>query len=471
MSVVDLDLDTRICDLDARLSDVTDDRNGPQGSSVDLGQFREGARLPIETARVIDYGSESRVRDSKTATDQWPELNPAAYHGLAGEVVHTIAPHTEGDRVAILMNFLVMFGSAVGSAPHASVGATRHSANLFVVQVGETARARKGTAHDEALRLMRLADPEWGARVMGGLSTGEGLIHAVRDATRKINKEGTEIVDDPGVDDKRLLAVEPEFSSVLRVAARDGNTITEVIRRAWDGHDLRVMTRSLAIVATNPHISLLGHITRDELLRLIDATDQLNGFANRFLFLCVRRSQLLPHGGSLTDPEVLALGHRVTHVLHAAKRRGYLRRDADANHVWEAVYPVLTADRPGMLGAVTARAEAQVLRLSMLYALLDDAPAIQRDHLRAALALWQYGEHSAALIFGDATGDPIADRVVAALRANGTMTQTALSDLFGRHVRAAALGRALEVLVAAGKVRSLHVETGGRPRIDWEAVP
>jgi hypothetical protein len=400
----------------------------------------------------------------------WPTLDSAALYGLAGDVVRAIEPHTEGDPVAVLANVLVMVGSAVGPTPHAPVGATRHRVNLFVVHVGETARARKGTAHDEALRLLRLADPDWIVRVMGGLSSGEGLIHAVRDRTYKITKEGKEVVDDPGVEDKRLLAVEPEFSSVLRVASRDGNTLTEVLRRAWDGSHLRTMTRNAPMSATGAHIAILGHITKDELRRELTETSQLNGYANRHLFLCVRRSKLLPHGGALGEIEVEMLAERLRDVLRAARQRTAIRRDAEANAMWEVVYPALTADRPGMLGAITARAEAQVLRLSLLYALLDASPEIRRPHLEAALALWQYAEDSARFIFGDATGDPVADRILAALRANGPLAQHEIVDLFGRHVGAAKLTRALEALVSAGKIRSARLETGGRPRTVWEAV-
>jgi hypothetical protein len=188
------------------------------------------------------------------------------------------------------------------------------------------------------------------------------------------------------------------------------------------------------------------------------------------MFFCVRRSKLLPHGGALSEEAVNALARRLRDALHAARRRGELRRDAEADRMWEAVYPALTVDRPGMLGAITARGEAHVLRVSLLYALFDGASAIGKPHLAAALALWQYAEDSARYIFGDATGDPIADRLIAALRSSGPMTQNELTDLFGRHVRSAALGRALEALVAAGMVVSEHVKTEGRPRTIWKAV-
>src|SRR6185436_2267538 len=142
----------------------------------------------------------------------------------------------------------------------------------------------------------------------------------------------------------------------------------------------------------------------------------------------------------------------VRKALDAARRCATVHRDPEANQVWEAVYPALTADRPGMFGAITARAEAHVLRLSLIYALLDGGAAIRWPHLEAALAVWKYAEDSAKFIFGDATGDPIADRVLSALRTNGPMAQNEIVDLFGRNVSAARLSAALETLVQAGRI-------------------
>jgi hypothetical protein len=83
---------------------------------------------------------------------------------------------------------------------------------------------------------------------------------------------------------------------------------------------------------------------------------------------------------------------------------------------------------------------------------------------------WALCDASVTYIFGDATGDPIADRVLSALRANGHMSQTEINELFGRHVPAAKLSQALESLVSAGKIRSTRLETGGRPTTIWQAV-
>jgi hypothetical protein len=256
------------------------------------------------------------------------------------------------------------------------------------------------------------------------------------------------------------------------VGRRDGNTITEGLRRAWDGNDLRTLTRSSPLVASNPHITLIGHITEEELRRALDDTSQTNGYFNRFAPACVKRSKHLPHGGSLPDAEVADLARQLQRAIDAARRRGLIERDQDARDMWEAVYPELTKDRPGMLGAITARAEAHALRFSLLYALFDGAPAIGCKHLEAALALWEYCEDSARYVFGDATGDPTADRVLTALRTTPEgMTQNALVDLFGRNLSATKLTSALETLVRLHRVSSQKVETRGRPSTVWQVIP
>ena len=120
---------------------------------------------------------------------------------------------------------------------------------------------------------------------------------------------------------------------------------------------------------------------------------------------------------------------------------------------------------------MTGRAEAQVLRLSLLYALLDGVGVIRAEHLLAALAVWEYAEASARYIFGDALGNPIADRVLDQLRtAPEGLTRTEIRDLFGRHGKGSDIDIALRTLVEMGLVRREHVDTNGRPAERWYAT-
>jgi len=114
---------------------------------------------------------------------------------------------------------------------------------------------------------------------------GEGLINEVRDPLWLAPK-----VIDPGEDDKRLLVLEAEFAGALTMMRRPGSVLSRVIRDAWDCPDLAVLTKNNPTRATGPHISIIGHITIDELLARMDRTSMMNGYANRFLFACPSRA-------------------------------------------------------------------------------------------------------------------------------------------------------------------------------------
>jgi hypothetical protein len=73
----------------------------------------------------------------------WPVMDDAAYHGLAGNIVRTLEPHTEADPVAILLSFLAMFGNLIGRQVHYLAEGDQHRAKLFVVLSGATAKGRK----------------------------------------------------------------------------------------------------------------------------------------------------------------------------------------------------------------------------------------------------------------------------------------------------------------------------------------
>jgi hypothetical protein len=330
------------------------------------------------------------------ASVAWPAPFAAeAYYGLLGEFVTTLDPHTEADPAAVLVQAAVAFGSAIGRRAHWRAEADRHYANLQAVIVGETSSGRKGSGAGRALKIVRRADEAWAQNcVASGLASGEGLIHAVRDPVTKteVDKEtgapGAEVVIDPGIADKRLLAVESEFASVLRQAGRDGNILSTTLRQAWDTGDLRVLTKTTPTRATGAHVSVIGHITVDELRRELKATDKANGFANRVLWVLSRRSKLLPEGGGQPQGLDRIVEGFARAVLFGQDLREEVRRDDDARDLWAIAYPRLTADRGGMYGAITGRAEAQVMRLAMIYAVLDRSRKITADHLRAGLEVW-----------------------------------------------------------------------------------
>ncbi len=403
----------------------------------------------------------------------WPTMAPEAYQGLPGEFVAMVREQTESDPVALLLQFLVAFGSAAGRGPYRQVECTRHGANENLVIAGQSAKGRKGTSWNWVHGVFRLAAPEWATgRQLSGVGSGEGVIYNVRDPIFKNNEDGERVCCDDGIEDKRLLIHETEFASILRVIERPATTTSAILRAAWDGGTLRNAVKNSPLVATDPHVSVIGHITIDELVRLLTASEVANGYGNRHLFGLVRRSKLLPFGGTVDRGVIQAFADRLAARLVSAGNAGEMRYDADAAALWADRYEHLSRDRYGLAGSLGNRAEAHVTRLALIYALADGASAIRVEHLKAAYAVWEYSEASVRYIFGDATGDALADQLRGFLRAAPAgLTRTEISAALGRNVAAAAIARALGVLLRAGQARMCErANTGGKPAEVWVSV-
>jgi hypothetical protein len=414
---------------------------------------------------------------------RWPSpLSPEAFHGLAGEIVGAIEPHSEADPAWLLIVTLVAFGNACGRGPGFEIGGTFHGCNLFAVAVGSTSEGRKGTGWDAVKPIFDRADPEWlRERVQSGLSSGEGLIHAVRDqqtkqvAVRDGGKptgEYTEEIEDHGVQDKRLLTREGEFAAVLRVMRRDGNTLSTTVRNLWDDGDAQTLTKGKPQRATGAHVSIVGDITPEELRRELDDTSAANGFANRFLLVCARRSKMLPFGGSPDQATLDRLGDAVRHSLRFAQMQTSIAMDGEASARWVKEYEALSSGRAGLFGAVTGRAAPQVRRLAVIYALMDMSPEVRDVDLRAALALWRYCEASARFVFGERLGDPVADRLLDGLQDAGVsgLTRSQMRELLGNRIAGERIDTALELLHELGLALVELQQTGGRPAECWYPV-
>lgn len=450
-----------------------------------LRQFeKEFLANPGLAESILPHGGEPKANASKeTAAQKWPKpLPPEAFHGLAGEAVSLLEPASEADPAGILVQTLACFGNVVGHSPHFTVESDRHALNLFATLVGETSKGRKGVSFGRARSLFEQTDPHWAEnRIQSGLNSGEGLLWAVRDQIMKRERgpgpvtSYQEIEADPGETDKRLLVHEPELALVLRVMARQGNSISAIIRQAWDSGNLRTLTRNNPLKATGAHISIVAHVTKSELLRYLDSTEMGNGFANRFLWACVARSKCLPDNEDrrVDSAQLAAIQKQIEYAAEFGKGTSEMRKDAEARADWRAIYPALSEGKPGsMLGAVTSRAEAQTMRLACIYGLLDKSAVVRREHLRAALAVWTYCEQSAVYIFGQSLGDPVADTIVQAVRqvAPAGLTRTEISNIFGRNRDSGQINRALDALREAGLARSEFEQTEGRKAERWFAV-
>ena len=434
--------------------------------------------------RIVRDLSAKDLRKAEALVATWPVMGEAAFRGWAGEAVRLIEPQSEADSNAMLLQALVIAGHSFGPAPHFVIENSRHGTNLFAVVVGDTADGRKGTGFDRVAGLL----PELHGSLLTGLATGEGLIYQVRDpsrptvrlrrGSRKKRPDSapddtagdvpaefeSSVVEDMGVADKRLLVRESEFKNVFAQGKRDGNILNNVMRCAWDGGKLGVMTKSSPLEANVTHISVIGNMTREELLASMSTVDASNGFANRILWAMSRRSKDLPLGGARVD--LSGLKWRLTERMEFAQGVGEMQIADDARALYDAEYRTkLNRSRGGKVVAkVTNRGAATVVRLAMIYALLDGSAVIHLTHIESALTMWEYCHQSAAYIFGQGGG--LREDVLAAIRERDCC-KTDLYRLGNNRVSGYTLNTVLGELERDGLIRrETRGGTGGRP-VEW----
>jgi hypothetical protein len=460
-----------------------DDHKDPSALHVaDPERFAENWQAALAQADRLELPAAATATCSLPAESPWPSpLADEAYYGLAGDIVRALEPTSEADPAALLIQALVGFGNLLGRTAHYCVEDDQHFGNEFVVLVGKSSKSRKGTSWGRIKKLLKAVEEQWVGEGNNptGLSSGEGVIWAVRDPIEKMERvrergepvRYEKVQADPGVADKRLLVVEPEFANVLKQTERQGNILSALLRQAWDTGDLQTLTKNSPAKATGAHISVIGHITTEELRRYLTTTEAANGFANRHLFVCCKRSKTLPRGGRPDQSVLDGLRDRLAAALKAAQLLGEVAFDKQAGKIWDAVYGPLSEGQPGLPGAIMGRAEAHVVRLSMLYAALDSAAAIQPDHLLAALAVWEYAEQSVRYIWGEALGDPVADDLLRLLRAAPDgLSRNQMYDHFGRNVASERISQALALLASHRLATVETQQTGGRPREVWKAA-
>ncbi|QJT09509.1 DUF3987 domain-containing protein [Oceanidesulfovibrio marinus] len=413
----------------------------------------------------------------------WPQFSSGACPGFLGEFVRLATRDSEADPAAVCITALIRFGAevyghAANQGPHIYVGETIHPPRLFAVICGNSSKARKGTSRHPVTKLFgrehcQPADLRaWGvplpAKESGGpLSTGEGLAHHVRDESdeereRRQRQNPAEPLREKG--DKRLVIIDEEFASGLACTKREGNTLSMGIRSFWDSGDYAPLTKNNPVVVRGAHISIITHITTQELAVCLGEVQAVNGFGNRFLWICARRSKLVALPSRMPDEEIAPLQRELWRCVGLAQQRGVMTMTPNALELWKNVYPELSQEYTGLAGSIINRAEAQTLRLALVYALLDAQGEIEEPHLHAALVMWRYAQDSALYIFGDRSVDPLEEKVLEALK-GGPLSSTELSSVLSRHVPKTRLKPLLQQLEAQQRISVTKEKGAGRPRI------
>ena len=428
-----------------------------------------------------------------TTTDEPPAppiMDPKGFHGLLGKIAAAACENSEADPVAVCSYVLSRLGATIGRKVFQGIGDGELNARPFILVVGRSGKARKGTSeafpnklfnHTELTKITNLERLKVHS---GGLSSGEGVGYALRDASEKLDADNIPV--DKGVSDKRMLVIESEFVNVLSICKREGNTLSATIRNLWDGKDIEPLTKNNRWKASNPHCTIVAHITGHELIERLSSNDMANGFLNRFIVVYVSRKKLVPNP-LRTDPALVeSLSHELAKVLnfidaHSNDTESFeIKFEASAMDFWVSIYPDVSKERLGIEGMLLARSETYARMLAMIFALLDRSEVIKTEHLMAALAWVDFWIDSIRFIFRNQKqviehakstehAEQILNLIFSSIKG---LSRAEISDAFNRHLTKKQLDDAIQILLSATppSILAHAVKTDGANKTIYSAV-
>ncbi len=396
-----------------------------------------------------------------------PVLRDLAFHGIIGEITLAIAKESECDPAALLFSLLAMTGCMIGRYGWYPVSAQNHFCKLFVAVVGSSARGRKSMAIGQAKWVFDQVFPKFAESAFtSGLSTGQGLIHQVRDATFKsvfdeAEGEYNEVQTDPGVYDKRKIFIEDELAHVLAGMKNDESIVSPTLRKAWDDVVLATTTKRDSEKSTCSHVCIIGSITRPELREKLKTGELLNGFVNRFLWCHAEKTRSISRPKPFRPEDFAPLFRRLEEVFSVGKEIdgfvhfGEMFFDDEAGSHWDTIYDFFSQEDDTVLGELTARGDPQVVRLATIYAICDRSESIKLAHLSAAVAVWLYSVDSVRHIFGSSLKNPDVNDLIEFLAGKPEgewIPRSAYYERKSRHISKAKYDEALAVGMRSGLI-------------------
>jgi hypothetical protein len=423
---------------------------------------KKPARLPdalIPTAKAEpSVHRHNRDTPTKRPADNFPApMAEEAFHGLAARVCSILEAQNETCSEAILGQVLVGFGNLVGKGPRTE---EENYLNEFILVIGETATARKGTSLRTALNHLLHIEPIWRRAVRACPPSGEGIVWHLRDPRVIKNKP------DAGIAEKRALFRVEEYSRIMASIAK-GGTLSQRLRECWDHHDpLENLTEIDPITATGTHISMIAHCTPHEFKETVRTSEVRNGFLNRFLVVAAKGVKAVPRPKPINwtaHPDIVNEMRDIVERFREPVKINFTRRAAMAWDNWYIGYREQKENFTLAFSELVARCEPHVKRLAAIYAVLDNRRSIDEVHLNAAWAFWRYCSDSIQWAFPDTNENEItipvhspfaakrANKILGALQAHPEgMTRTQISDAVRHNYTEKQIEEALELLRESG---------------------
>ena len=421
------------------------------------GDFSEAANALAEAGYAIadDLSSFDVINPPEVQLDEMPpSMDAAAFDSTLGKFILETDEFTEANKHARLLDMTVKAGNYFGRTAYVKIGDKRHYMNLFGVIVGRTGLGRKGETGSSSHAVFEYLPGDWqNGHVIPSISSGEGLIHRLKDAVPMKPKKRRGMYPTPPEEDeitfeiidKRCLLESEELDNLLVAASRDGSTVSSIVRQGFDGMPLGQLKANTDVRATKYHFSIIGHVTPQELEAKLLTKEVFNGFANRFIWCPTRREKTINLFRVSVEER-----DRISEIkeLHARACAAELEASAD----WlaslqdgdfdlaetEGIEIKFNQGASDLMASfnddfnvylektpfadLVVRGLVIVARMALLQAVLHRSETITARHIESAIAAWRFYQAGSEIIFAKMVRTDPLDALVEWIKAKGGRT-------------------------------------------------
>lgn len=391
-----------------------------------------------------------------------------AFHGIAGQLATEVSEISGVSKEALLFQFLICFGIICEQKFYFPLGSKKISTANYLLILGSTGSSRKGTSFDNVKWFFDKYYVDFSTmKLKTGVNSGEGLINCIRDKVtiKELDKNGVEkeIITDQGALSKIVLFLETEFARLLKAGRREGSTVTEIFRNAWDQMPLEINTSQRQIRASEYAISLIAHITPKEFKTLINETDSSNGYLNRFLFCLIGSASPRPFPSAFEDANFnfIQKFQEVIKYIETTEYQKVILSD-DAKILYEEYYTEFHYRNEDAFSELVTRAISHLIKLALIYAILDKSNKILPIHLKAAKAIIDHSESSIKSIFEDKIFSRKEKKLLNFLKENSGESLRGLiqSKCFSNNCSKDDLDEIKENLLSSSQIKILKTDQG-----------
>ncbi len=316
---------------------------------------------------------------------------PSIENKLCNQYMQILEDVTEAPRSYHLFTFLTIVGMLVGRSAYISWGADKIFPNLWTMIVGHTGRARKSSTINKGRAILNDIAPD--VQVLSSLSTWEGLLSAMQRSN-----------DNIVLRNEVTIVCMSEFDGFLKKTRQD--SIAHLIPQLCDLYDcqadVRSVTKGNPLVVKNPFFSILAGIQPEVLEKSFQSNDVHGGFAGRFIYVYDVSDKEIPIPIWNKQKEYNALLMELNAIkITNTKERAYAISD-DCIEIWNLFYHTYRTPNgdPPLLLQLNDRMQNHVLKIAMLFAILDESDNIDKKHLVDAVSIGYWLMYNNRKLFG-----------------------------------------------------------------------